>query len=289
MDVRIRGEMNRPLGSGPANGMYALQYELLARCREQRIPWLAISGEARPDELMWFWNWQDVDELLRWEALGRPFVCGPNILFQLSWRPGRYKGEREVLASPHCRALFTESLWYARLIESHRRPRCTAPIVVWPYPIWPQPDGPHPEPRYDLLIYAKSGPAALHAELARRFPRAILVHYGTYQRDEMHWLARQSRACIYLSDDDRGPLALAEIMLCGCPAVGIERGAPWIEPGVTGIRVEQLTVAAIEEAAVEILDGDWSRDRIRELAKRRFDPLLVADQVLAALDAARRV
>jgi len=224
--------------------------------------------------------------LLRWNSAGRPFVCGPNILFQLSSRPCRYKGEREVLSSANCLALFTESPWYARLIEEHRHPPCTAPIIVWPYPIWPQPEGPL-EPLYDLLIYAKSGPGTLHAELARRFPRSILVHYGTYRRDEMHFLARQSRACIYLSDDDRGPLALAEIMLCGCPAIGIERGAPWIETGTTGIRVEALTLDAISAAAVEILDGDWSRERVRLLAQRRFDPLLVADQVLAALDAAR--
>ncbi len=31
-----------------------------------------------------------------------------------------------------------------------------APIVLWPYPIDPLPGGPLP-PRYDLLIYEKSG------------------------------------------------------------------------------------------------------------------------------------
>jgi hypothetical protein len=38
-----------------------------------------------------------------------------------------------------------------------------------------------------------------------------------------------------------------------------------------------------------LLDSDWSRQRVRQLAQQRFDPDLVAEQVLAALDAARRL
>lgn len=288
MNVRIYGEMNRPLGGGPSNGMYALQKALIAKQRAGQADWLEIGGEPHDDELVWFWNWQNVDELLRRDSLGLPCVAGPNILFELSWRPCRSKGEKEILDSPHCRLLFTESDWYARLIEAHRGPRSTAPLVLWPYPIDPQPDRPIFPAKYDLLIYAKSGPGELHAELARRFPRTILVHYGHYRREEFWFLARQSRACVYLSDDDRGPLALAEALLCGCPAIGIEKGAPWIETGKTGVRVDVLTLAAIEEAAVQILDDGWDRHRVRCLALRQFDPDRIAGIVLAALDAARR-
>lgn len=282
MNIRIRGVMNQPQGNGPSNGMYALQKALLAR----RLDWLTIGGDAQPGDLMWFWNWQDKGELLEWDAAGRPFVCGPNILFQNSLQACQHFGELEVLCSPNCRLLFTESAWYARLIEQYRRPPCTAPLILWPYPIDPQPEGPL-EPIYDLLIYAKSGPGNLHTDLAHRFPRSILVHYGTYQREELHHLARRSRACIYLSDDDRGPLALAEILLCGCPAVGIERGAPWVENGKTGVRINRLEIADIEEAAMQLLDGCWSRDRVRELALAQFDPARVAEVVIAALEAAR--
>lgn len=44
----------------------------------------------------------------------------------------------------------------------------------------------------------------------------------------------------YLADDDHGPLALAEILLAGCPVVGVRTGAPFIEHGVTGYFVERL-------------------------------------------------
>lgn len=279
--------MNRPLGRGPSNGMYALQKALLARKAAGEADWLEISGPASPADLIWFWNWQDIGELLAWDAAGRPYVCGPNILFGLSWKPGAGRGERQILESPRCRLLFTESDWYARLIDEHRRPMNTAPLVVWPYPIDPRPEGPLFHAKYDLLIYSKSGPAGLAEGLARRFERSLLVRYGSFQRTELWEAARQSRACIYLSGDDRGPLALAEILLAGCPAIGIERGAPWIEAGRTGIRIDRLDLASIEAAAVQILDGDWSRDRVREIALERFDPQRVAGVVLNALDRAR--
>jgi hypothetical protein len=56
--------------------------------------------------------------------------------------------------------------------------------------------------------------------------------------------ARRSRTCAYLADDDHGPLALQEILLAGCPVVGVRTGAPFIQDGVTGVFVERLPPGA---------------------------------------------
>ena len=65
-------------------------------------------------------------------------------------------GERELCNAASCRLQFTESAWYRDWILAHCGPAMRAPIVLWPYPIDPLPGGPLP-PRYDLLIYEKSG------------------------------------------------------------------------------------------------------------------------------------
>lgn len=97
------------------------------------------------------------------------------------------------------------------------------------------------ENQYDLLIYAKNGnrPQLLE-HLAELYPRHIQIHYGKYKREELFAAARRSRACAYLADDDHGPLALQEILLAGCPTVGVRTGAPFIEHGVTGYFVDRL-------------------------------------------------
>ena len=289
--VRIRGEMNRPEGTGPSNGMFALQKALLATKARDGLDWLEISGGAHPDDLVWFWNWQDAGELVYWDGLGRPYVCGPNILFSWSWLPRERDYEGVVCDSPHCRCLFTESAWYRDLIQQHRGPQSTCPIVLWPYPIDPQPAGPIFPAKYDVLILAKSGPAGLAEELAGRWPRSIVLHYGRFRREELFQAARHSRACVYLSSDDRGPLALAEILLSGCPAVGIERGAPWVpcmDTGQTGIRVDRLEAGPITAAVEEILELDWNRHDIRRRALTMFDAERIADVVIGVLEEVRR-
>jgi hypothetical protein len=73
-----------------------------------------------------------------------------------------------------------------------------------------------------LLIYAKNGHRSMLLEhLAELYPRHIQIHYGQYQREELSEAARRSPACAYLADDDHGPLALQEILLAGCPTVGV--------------------------------------------------------------------
>jgi hypothetical protein len=276
--------MNRPLGGGPSNGMYALQKALREEVARRGIDWFVIDGPAEPDDLIWFWNWQDIGELLEHDADGRPWVTGPNILFGNSRCPGAGYGERILLESPHCRLIFTESAWYERLIRRHRGSANTAPIVLWPYPIDPQPAGPLPA-RYDVLIYAKSGPEGLAEEIAARYARSKILRYGQFSREELYAAARRSRSCVYLSDDDRGPLALAEILLSGCPAVGIERGAPFVEPGRSGIRVDRLEVTPIVEALEDLLE--WDRTAVRRRALAVWDAQAIAETVLDALDDVR--
>ena len=92
------------------------------------------------------------------------------------------------------------------------------------------------------MIYEKSGvDREIVERLKRSWSRHARVGYGRYRREQLFALARRSRCCIYLSDDDRGPLALAEILLAGCPAVGISRGAPFVEPGRSGVLLDRLT------------------------------------------------
>ncbi len=136
--------------------------------------------------------------------------------------------------------MFCHSEWYRDLIAKHRGPANQSPIILWPYPIDPWPGEPLPD-EYDLLIYAKNGhrPQLLE-HLAEVFPRHIQIHYGQYQREQLFEAARRSRACAYLADDDHGPLALQEILLAGCPTVGVRTGASLIEPNETGRWVDRL-------------------------------------------------
>ena len=157
--------------------------------------------------------------------------------------------------------------------------------MLWPYPIEPKPRGPLPA-EYDLLIYAKSGyNQGLLAEMHRRYRRSVVIRYGSYQRAELFHAARRSRACLYLSDDDRGPLALAEIMLAGCPAVGVAKGAPWIEEGRMGVVVDQLCPEYQSDAVEDLLE--WDRQEVRRLAVERFDTERTASAVLGALGKVR--
>ncbi len=219
--VRLIRPVRSPTGRGPGNGQFALQ----AALRRIGTPWLAIGGALRPGEIPWFWSWEDRETAALCARTQQPFVAGPNVLFAQSRDPCRLEAEREICRAASCRMLFTESEWYRRLIAEHLGPANRAPIVVWPYPIDPHPGGPL-KAAYDLLIYEKSGVGRETVErLQAAWPRHVRIRYGRYRREELAVAARRSRVCAYLSDDDRGPLALAEILLAGCAAVGIPRGA----------------------------------------------------------------
>jgi hypothetical protein len=244
--IRLIREITEPGRSGPRNGQWALQRLL----RERGEPWLRIGGQLSADEIPWVWSWLDAPLLVACAARGEPFICGPNVLFHHSRAPCSKPHERVICASPACRLLFTESAWYRDLIREHLGRRNTAPVTLWNYPICPPPGGPLPA-EYDLLIYAKSGwTADLIAGLVERWPRSAVLYYGHYCRSALYHAARRARACAYLSDDDRGPLALLEILLAGCPTAGIPRGAPFVTAGKTGqlcdhLGIEQL-IPAVE-------------------------------------------
>jgi hypothetical protein len=220
--------------------MYALQKELQRRIVEG-LDWLSIKSlPASKGAMPWFWHWDDRRYAMWWDAEGQPFVQGPNMLFTHSGSPRIDREECALLDAANCRAMFCHSEWYRDLIAKHRGPANQSPIVLWPYPIDPWPGEPLPE-EYDLLIYAKNGhrPQLLE-HLAEVFPRHIQIHYGRYRREELFEAARRSRACAYLADDDHGPLALQEILLAGCPTVGVRTGASFVQHGVTGYVVERL-------------------------------------------------
>ncbi|MFQ3592162.1 MAG: glycosyltransferase [Gemmataceae bacterium] len=244
MLVELIGPVHAPGRDGPTNGMYALQKELRKRIAGG-LDWLSIKSLPASDgALPWFWHWDDRRYAVWWESEGRPFVQGPNMLFTYSWKPRIDAEERGLLDAANCRAMFCHSDWYRDLIAKNRGPANTSPIVTWPYPIDPWPGEPLPD-QYDLLIYSKNGhrPGLLE-HLCETFPRHVVLHYGQYKREQLFEAARRSRACAYLADDDHGPLALQEILLAGCPVVGVRTGAPFIQDGVTGVFVDRLPPGA---------------------------------------------
>jgi hypothetical protein len=277
--IRLIRRVDAPDGHGPGNGQYALQKLL----RAAAPPWLAIGGDLEPGEVPWVWSWEDAWIAVRAAVRGEPFLCGPNVLFADSRDPCGRAEERYICEAASCRLLFTESAWYADLIRSQLGPHNTAAIVTWPYPIDPLPEGPL-EPEYDLLIYSKSGHRRqLLRELGQAFPRSRILVYGRYRREDLVEAARRSRCCAYLSDDDRGPLALAEVLLAGCPAVGLPRGAPWIDPGANGRYVDALTAPAI--AAGIRASADLDRRQVRARALARFDGRATIAAIVAAIEA----
>jgi glycosyltransferase involved in cell wall biosynthesis len=297
--VELIGPVNAPGTNGPTNGMYALQKALRKRIADG-LDWLSIKPlPASRGALPWFWHWDDRRYATWWDSEGEPFVQGPNMLFTHSGSPRIDREECALLDAANCRAMFCHSEWYRDLIAQHRGPANQSPIILWPYPIDPWPGDPLPD-EYDLLIYAKNGhrPQLLE-HLTELFPRHIQIHYGRYRREELFEAARRSRACAYLADDDHGPLALQEILLAGCPTVGVRTGAAFVQHGVTGYLVERLPPGrqCVESESDEIalaafLDAVHqaqilARSAVREQAMDAFRTECVVDAVLVGLERAR--
>ena len=203
--------------------------------------------------------------------------------------------ECAILDAANCQAMFCHSPWYRDLIARNRGATNQSPILLWPYPIDPWPQEPLPD-QYDLLIYAKNGDhPQLLEHLASAFPRHIQIHYGRYRRDELFEAARRSRACAYLADDDHGPLALQEILLAGCPTVGVRTGAAFVEHGQTGVIVGRLppgfSCVTCEEDAIALdafldaieLAQTLDRHTVRALAADQFNTTRIVDQLLESL------
>ncbi|MGA2619830.1 MAG: hypothetical protein ABSF26_19630 [Thermoguttaceae bacterium] len=280
--IRLIRAVSAPSGRGPGNGQFALQRAL----RQQAPHWLRIGGPLHNGEIPWFWCWEDRETAALCARTGQPFIAGPNVLFDDSRHPCRTSAECEICQAASCCLLFTESEWYRRLIEEYRGPANRAPIVIWPYPIDPRPDGPLPA-EYDLLVYEKSGPLRETIDrLGQTWPRNVRVRYGRYRRERLMELARTARCCLYGSEDDRGPLALAEILLAGCPAVGIPTGAPFIEPGHTGVSVDRFDPHACQQAVA--LCHQFDREEVARRAAALFDTGRIVATIVRALEQAAR-
>lgn len=299
MPVELIGPVDAPGGNGPTNGMHALQKELRKRI-DEGLDWLSIKSlPASKGAMPWFWHWDDRRYAMWWDAEDQPFAQGPNMLFTHSGSPRIDREECALLDAANCRAMFCHSEWYRDLIATHRGPANQSPIVLWPYPVDPWPGDPLPD-EYDLLIYAKNGhrPQLLE-HLAELFPRHIQIHYGQYRREQLFEAARRSRACAYLADDDHGPLALQEILLAGCPTIGVRTGAPFVGHGVTGFIVERLPpgrqcVASDDDEAaldtyLEALGRAQTLDRrdVRDQAATEFATAKIVAAVIGALDGLR--
>ena len=297
--VELIGPVYSPGRDGPTNGQYALQKELRKRFAVG-LDWLTIKSLPASDgAIPWFWHWDDRRYAVWWDSEGRPFLQGPNLLFTLSWRPRIDAEECGLLDAQNCLAFFCHSDWYRDLIAKHRGPKNTSPILTWPYPIDPFPGEPLPAD-YDLLIYAKNGNRPQLLEyLCQVFPRHVVLHYGQYHREQLFEAARRSRACAYLADDDHGPLAIEEILLAGCPVVGVRTGAPFLQDGATGLFVDRLPPGAqcvqndADKAALEAylhaiqVVQTLDRKRVHGLASQAFHPAPIVDGLIATLDQIR--
>lgn len=293
--IELIGPVDGPGGDGPSNGMYALQKELRKRV-DAGLDWLKIKSlPASRDAIPWFWNWADRRYAAWWDEQGLPFVQGPNMLFVNSGTPRIDAEECALLDAANCQAMFCHTPWYRDLIAKHRGPAYQSEIILWPYPIDPWPGEPLPD-EHDLLIYAKNGhrPQLLE-HLAEVFPRHIQIHYGQYRREQLFEAARRSRACAYLADDDHGPLALQEILLAGCPTVGVRTGAAFVRTGETGVVVDRLppgrqcAESDEDEQALVAFMGSieqahaMDRSGVRNRAAELFDTDRIMDAVITSL------
>lgn len=296
--IELIGPVLEPGTNGPQNGMYALQKELRKRI-DAGLDWLSIKPlPVSKGAIPWFWNWQDRRYAMWWDAEGLPFIQGPNMLFINSATPRIDREECALLDSPNCLMMFCHSEWYRDLILANRGPNNKSEIVMWPYPIDPMPEGPLPA-EYELLIYAKNGhrPGLLE-HLAELYSNHVQFHYGQFKRADLIEAARRSRACAYLADDDHGPLALQEILLAGCPAVGVRTGVPYLKDHLLGKIVRKLPpgkgfcsssdLSHLDRFIKSIAEISFlNRDTIRSIAKSQFNCHAVADDILTRLNVLR--
>jgi hypothetical protein len=276
-------------GRGPQRGQFCLQQALL----KNKPDWLTISNERIPDDTIpWFWSCHSSYDIVECHLRKRPFIIGPNVLFGNSRHPKYEEYESIVCSSPHCRLIFTESDWYSRLIRENLSSESKAKVCVVPYPVTQMTD------KYvqqffvarDLLIFCKSGYDSEDVALLFRKFNCTIAIYGNYRHDWLPQAAATSKLCLYLSDDDRGPLAAAEILLTGCPIIGTEQGCPWVREiyGV-GYELSCLEASAIIKIIGRAMNTDLPRQAVRRRAKAFFDPCRVSQIVINELEAARKL
>ena len=103
-----------------------------------------------------------------------------------------------------------------------------------------------------------------------------------------------------MADDDHGPLALQEILLAGCPTVGVRTGAAFVQHGETGVLVDRLppgrqcaksdsgvrALAVFMEAIEQAQTPD--HNGVRERAAEQFDTDRIVESIVDALIASLR-
>lgn len=287
--VRLVGEVRSKGRDGPSNGMYALQLELRKRMAAG-LDWLSIGPDPGRDMVQWFWNWADRRRIAECDREGVPFIVGPNVVFLSSGSPRGDELERTILDAKNCRAMFCHSEWYRELTEEHKGATNCASVYTWPYPIadWPEPPLPA---EFDLLVYVKGGPQWLPEKLAEVFPKTAVIRYGRFEQSELFAAASKSSCCLYICTDDHGPLAQAEILLAGCPVVGVRRGAPFVVTGLTGLYIDRFPEAIGDDyyAMIETINTcqTLSRAGVRQRAEEMFSTERIADDVISHLEAVR--
>ena len=109
--------------------------------------------------------------------------------------------------------------------------------------------------------------------------------------------------CAYLADDDHGPLALQEILLAGCPTVGVRTGASFVRHGETGIVVDRLPPGAscVEcdanavalDAFIDAIEQARTIDQpsVHAIAAAQFNTASIMNKVMSsiAVDEGRQV
>ena len=283
MHVRLMREQPCDGQSGPLHGMFLLQRGL----RKHAPSWLHIGGHLRPGEIPWFWHWEDGPDAATFAARGEPVIIGPNILFENSRMPKRISAERAICDGRGPMLLVTESDWYDCLIRRNLCGRTRARVHAWPYPVEMTPYTGKPI-EHELLIYVKSGLRDVQAALEplrREFRHVREIHYGHYRRADLIDEAARSRVCFYVSDDDRGPLALAEILSMGCPCVGVSRGAPWIEEGRNGFYCGSLVGSCVVDCLRKAANLEHSA--IAQAAREKFDADRIAAYAVSVIDTFR--
>ncbi len=285
--VRIIGEIGKAGGNGPSNGQYALQMALQQENEAADRQWLHIGGDLRAGEIPWFWSWEHRPQAVACSREGRPFFIGPNVLFLNSQAPRADLLESELLDSPHCLAMFCHSIWYDELIRQHRGPHSDCPIVRIPYPVIPWVSVPQEPADFDLLVYLKQDKFDSLAAQLRQLPlRTVLIRYGEYVREELSEIASRCRMCVYLTDDEQGGLALQEILMTGCPTIGLRSGAPLVVDKLTGRIVAQLDESLVREAMREV--DSYPRAQVAKVAAVMFSTRRIAKSFIDTLDRLRR-
>ena len=115
--------------------------------------------------------------------------------------------------------------------------------------------------------------------------------------------SQASKSCALLLDCvrtpepvDHGPLALQEILLAGCPTVGVRTGAAFVRHGETGVVADRLPPGArcaesdddVRALAVfmEAIEEAQSMDRhsVRDRAASEFDSERIVDSIIIAVN-----